>query len=221
VLEDPRWNLRLRPDDVVVVHLPEQASVVGEITIPGPLTLPPTGSIPVREAVMRGGGVTEKALLAGATILRGWGGRVEQVDLNAVLYGGARAPKPLGPGDTLSIPAGKPTSVYVFGMVENPGQQRFAGRVSITAAVSHAQPKQFGALLDEAKLVRGWPHRPEVVAIDLDKLLLEHDATLDVELRDGDVVYIPESTVSDVLDFLDRALSPFAGVIQASSTSVR
>ncbi|RMG08533.1 MAG: polysaccharide export protein, partial [Planctomycetota bacterium] len=210
-LRDPRWNLRLRADDVVLVHLPEQATVSGEVVRPGAVDLPPGGTLPVAEAIARSGGVTDKADLRRVRVLRDWGRRVEVVDLNPVLFAGAAPPAPLRPGDGLTVPAGKPTGVYVFGMVETPGLQRFSGRVSLAAAVAQASPKQFGALLEEAKVVRGWPEDPEVIAVDLERLLLDHDQRLDIELRDGDVVYIPETTLSDVLDVLARVLGPLSG----------
>ena len=213
-LRDPRWNVALKKNDVVIIHLPEQVTVAGEVSRPGNVTLPPSGTVEVIDALASAGGVTEKADLASARIVRAWGARTESVNLNDLLAGvaGSKAPAPLGPGDTLTVPAGRPTRVFVFGMVEKPGIHRFSGRVSLAAAVSVASPKQFGALLDEARLVRGWPKTPEVIEIDLDELLLAHNASLDRELFDGDVVYIPESIVSDVLNLLEQTLQPFANI---------
>src|SRR5690606_31401636 len=114
------------------------------------------------------------------TISRRWGARTEVLDLNPAVFGelGFTAsdrlePEPLRAGDTIHVPAGKPVRVFVFGMVENPGLQRHSGRVSLAAAVAQAQPKQFGAVLDEAKLVRRWPQAPEVTDVDLEALLFE------------------------------------------------
>ncbi len=209
-LADSRWNVRLRPDDVVVVHTEDPASVAGEVKRPGAVPFPAQGGIPIPHAIALAGGITEDADLQNGRIVRA-DGRAEDVNLNPVLFGGGgEIPAPLGPGDSLSIPASKLTRVYVFGMVQRPGQIKQAGPMSLLQAVAVASPTQFGAVFSDAKLVRGWPDKPEVVPVDLDALLFKHDAAWNVELRDGDVVYIPETAASDVLDFLGRALSPIA-----------
>ena len=212
---DPRWNLPLQPDDVVVVHLPEQVSVVGEVSRPGPITLPAVGSITLVHALSLAGGFSETADMEHARLVRA-DGRASWVDLNPILYGGGEEPAPLRVGDTLTIPAGKATAVYVFGMVDSPGMQRYAGRVSLAQAVAHANPKQFGAVLTDAKLVRGWPAEPEVITLNLEALLFDRDAAQDVELMNGDVVYVPESLASDVLDAVTRAMSPLSGPINTA-----
>lgn len=215
---DPRWNIKLKPNDVVVIHLPDQISVTGEVAKPGAIPLPLSGVLPVTDAITSAGGFTDKADVVRVRITRAWGSRIEQVNLNKVLFQQNKAPAPLRAGDTLSIPAGKSIRVFVFGMVENPGLQRYSGRVSLLQAVSQASPKQFGALLDQAKLIRGWPSAPEVVGLNLENLLAKHDATLNLELHDRDVVYIPESTASDALDVLARVLGPISGPASAAGS---
>ncbi|MCI0340652.1 MAG: SLBB domain-containing protein [Planctomycetales bacterium] len=222
-LSDSRWNVRVKPDDVVVVHTEDPASVAGEVKRPGAVPFPAQGGIPLPHAIALAGGITDDADLQNARIVRA-DGRAEDVNLNPVLFGGGgggETPAPLGPGDSLSIPASKQTRVYVFGMVQRPGQIKQAGPISLLQAVAQASPTQFGAVFNDAKLVRGWPERPEVVPVDLDALLFKQDVAWNVELRDGDVVYIPETATSDVLDFLGRALSPISsaatGAGQAST----
>ena len=128
------------------------------------------------------------------------------------------------PGDWMFVPASPDISVYVLGMVTRPGQVHRLGSITVSQALSLANHERFGALLSEAKLIRGYPKDPKVVALNLDRLLEKGDVTQDVPMQHGDVLFIPESTTSNVLDFLDRLLRPIArsstlavGVIDASS----
>jgi protein involved in polysaccharide export with SLBB domain len=212
-LQDPRWNVRLQPDDIVVVHGDDGVLVSGEVRKPGLIQLPASGQLPLTHVLAQAGGVTDDADLEHARISRA-SGATEDVDLNPILFGDGLVPM-LNSGDALSIPTSRQTRVWIFGMVERPGLYRQAGTVRVLQAVAHANPKQFGSVLADAKLVHGWPERPEVVALNLKQLLMEGDTRWNLELKDGDVVYVPESATSSVLEFLQRALSPWSAAISA------
>jgi polysaccharide export outer membrane protein len=76
-----------------------------------------------------------------------------------------------------------------------------------------AVPERFGAVLSECKVVRGYPKEPEVIQVDVDALM-GGDTAQDITMRDGDVLFVPESWGSDVLDTVNRILAPLAGAVQ-------
>ena len=97
-------------------------------------------------------------------------------------------------------------------MVEKPGQHRVSAPVTVSRVIARAVPLKFGAVLSECRVVRGWPEEPEVVMVDADALM-NGDTSQDIVLNEGDVVFIPESFGSDVLDTLGRALGPISGTV--------
>jgi hypothetical protein len=54
--------------------------------------------------------------------------------------------------------------------------------------------------------------RPEVIACDLDKILNKGDMSQNVNLRNGDMLYVPKNAIGRVSDFL-REIAPILGFI--------
>jgi protein involved in polysaccharide export with SLBB domain len=210
-------NIPLRPDDIVY-GLPQPPFVLrGQFQQPGPAPIPPEyGSIPLEKAVVLAGGVKSDGDLAKAQIARA-NGQVENINLGRYLAGKRTEEIHLFPGDELFVPPTQDVGVYVFGMVLNPGLHRRAGGITLSQAIAISGHAQFGAETDNIKVVRGYPDKPEVYTVDFDALRAG-DASEDVALKDGDVVYVPETAVSNVLDTIAHVLGPFTG---STSTAVQ
>lgn len=92
--------------------------------------------------------------------------------------------------------------VYVFGEVNQPGVHPFSGsEISLLDVVAAAGIKAF-AKESSTKIVRGDPLKPEVISVDLEKLMQEGDLTQNVALANGDLVFVPRSFIGDVNAFL-------------------
>lgn len=88
--------------------------------------------------------------------------------------------------------------VYVLGRVEQPGVVELTGSGTLLQAIAAAgglPVREFRALLSKAAVVRG---RDEILWIDLIDLLQNGNVGLNVPLRNGDVVYIPDSEDASV-----------------------
>lgn len=207
-------NVNLRPDDIVMGLQQPPFNLRGQLNQNGVAAIPERGFVTLEEAIVLGGGVKIDADVEQARILRS-NGQVERVNLNAYLTGKRRDEIRLFSGDELYVPASKSVGVYVFGMVPNPGLHRRPDRISLSQALAIAGHAQFGAKIHDIKLVRGYPAKPEVLTVDFERLAAG-DAAEDLALQDGDVVYVPETTLSDVLDTVTRVLGPFSGSLSTA-----
>lgn len=205
----PALNIRLKPDDIVILGSPDPVMVIGEVRKPDRFSVGERGGITLRELLARAQGITEAADLPGSKIIRRDGSE-EEIDLNTYLFrGGLEEEVVLKGGDTLYIPQGGQIGVFVLGMVIRPGYFRQPKGITVLQALALADDPQFGAKLSHSKLVRGYSSgQPEVVTVNVDRLVHKGDMTQNLAMQDGDVLFIPETATSDVLDFVSRMLSP-------------
>ena len=98
------------------------------------------------------------------------------------------------PGDTLFVP--RSGVVYAVGSVVKPGGFMLNDRESVSAlqVVSLAEGLVKTAGVDKAKIVRALPgtEKHEEVMVDLKQIMAGKSS--DIQLRAGDILYVPEST---------------------------
>lgn len=204
-------NMDLQSGDVVVV--PGRETVIGihgAAQKPGRYRFDRERRVTVRDLLMEGSMWTTKANLEKAFVLRA-DGTIVPVDINALWFRAAAAEDlVVQNGDALVIPEVPEVGVYILGKVAKPGLHQITGNANMLQALALARPDQMGARLYDARLVRGWPERPRVYAINL-RALMEGDLTQNITVRHGDVIYIPETAVSYTLEFWNRLLQPLGG----------
>ena len=214
-LQETSLNIRVRSNDILLALDQDPFRVKGSVGFPGDYAIPPSGRLGLQDAIALAGGLKVPVDMESVRILRR-DGRAQTVDLNRYLFGGkSQEPVAIHPGDTVWVPAARETTVYVFGMVQAPGLLKVTAPVTVSRVIALARPAQFGALLSACKLVRGYPQKPEVVGVDVEKLM-RGDQGQDVVMRNGDVLYVPESLGSDVLDTLGRIVGPLTGTVAPS-----
>ncbi|MBI2061821.1 MAG: SLBB domain-containing protein [Nitrospirae bacterium] len=217
-----KYNLSVQPDDILIVGSPGPVRVHGAVAKPAVFPVGSRGWLSVREVVTQAGGLTIGASLSEATVVRKTGEEL-RVDLNTELFLPGAAPSArLEPGDTLYIPHSQEVGVYVLGMVTRPGLYRQPGRITAMQALALADQAKFGAVLSSTKVVRHYGSADQqVIALNLDRVVSKGDLRQDLELNNGDVLFVPESTTSDALDFLGRLLTPLsAGAGVASQVRI-
>ena len=193
---DPAVNVELRPGDVVFV--PEvrwQVAVLGEVKRPGAVAYRP--GMTVADVLAEAGGATEQADLARASINRlegDGGGRQIPVDLSALAEGAALSGTPavsveVRPGDIVVVPRAE-REVVVLGAVQRPGSYplRPGGRLlDALAAAGGVVTERAG---DELTVRRQGEAQP--LRVSVRELVERADPAANVELRPGDVVFVPE-----------------------------
>jgi polysaccharide export outer membrane protein len=126
---------------------------------------------------------------------------------NAILRGETGQDVVLDSGDVVYIPliTKEDNRVYIFGEVDKPGVYAFSGsEMRLLDVVSQAGGVTVFAHEDSTKIVRGDPTRPEVLSADLKKLMEKGDQTQNVALANGDLVFVPRSSIGDVNLFVQR-----------------
>jgi polysaccharide export outer membrane protein len=191
-----------------------KASVVGAIAKPGGYPL--REGMRVLDLIFAAGGVSE---LAGGTATLIRGGSPEDGEVSA--EGARRAPREeipvdlvallsgsdfsrnliLAPGDVLVIGAnGRAVSaappvgrVRIVGEVERPGSYPLADAATVLDALLAAGGLSEYAAGNRARLVRGEGAARVETRIRLSDVLEGREGTENIELRDGDMIVVPES----------------------------
>lgn len=105
----------------------------------------------------------------------------------------------------------KSQRVYVLGEVTKPGVFSLEAPMSVLEAVSHSGGFTIDAKEENVIVIRGSRAKAQLVKLDLEKVLEEGDITQDIQLRGGDVVYVPSTIIADVSRFavyLKNILAP-------------
>lgn len=202
-------NLRLQHGDILLMLESLPIRVTGAVREPGAFPLPLPGRIDLRTAVFMAGGIGENADLAQASVLRS-NGELLQIDLNRYLFDRPAEPVILEGGDSIHIPESRNLGIFVFGMVNRGGQVQLPYGSRLSHAIALADPRQFGAKLSQVIVIRHWQNNPtpQIWHVDAEQLLYDPDPALDLALEPGDVVYIPETLTSDIVDVASRILAP-------------
>lgn len=229
--QDVRQNIDLRAGDNIFVPQKQDVAVVagggpqtkevmilGEVNKPGAYSFPADRPVTVKEVLLTAGGTTAGAALQNAKVVRS--DKIQEpVDLNKLLFNADMSQDlPLFAGDVFYIPKRKEIRVYVLGLIAHPGI--YTGQpntLDLLQVLSLAVPDKFGAVLSNVKIVRGWPNNPKVLNANVDALLYRGRIEENIPLQEGDVVYVPESFLSNTLDVVGRLLGPLAGTVNFAS----
>ena len=87
------------------------------------------------------------------------------------------------------------SEVYVLGEVGSPGLFPFSGKMTVLAAVTQAGNPTPRAAIQQVRITRSDPDDPEkakIITVDLDSVIHKGEAENDIDLRPGDIVYVPD-----------------------------
>lgn len=162
-------------------------SVLGEVNKPGLYSL--TERVDVLKAISAAGGLTDKAGLKNATIIREEQ-EIISVDLEKLLIQNDLTQNYLlNSGDSLYIPkAFTITNISVAGEVNSPGFYSLEGKVDVLKAMSAS-----GGLTQKADFKNAIITKlnNEIIQVNLEKLLIQKDLTQNYPLETGDSLFIP------------------------------
>ncbi len=125
--------------------------------------------------------------------------------------------------------------VYVLGEVAKPGVFTMVTPMNIFEAISQAGGFTLDAKNESVMVIRGDRTKPQLLQLDLASVLSKGNISQDIQIRGGDIVYIPPTYIADVSRFsvyLKNILSPIlmveqgvilgnqiAGIIEGTSNS--
>lgn len=208
-----------RIDVVVKEYNSKKISLFGAINrlatgISGPGIYPVTGKLTMLDLILIAGGHSEQADLTKVELTRK--GKIYILNLYSALFQGEAAQNIIiEAGDKIVIPdlpqyleSKLPERrVFILGEVRSPGLYRFKKDITVIEAISMASGITIHAVEEDTKILRGDEKKRVVLASNIRKFLRESDVSQNIEIEDGDVIFVPKSKISDVSDFFTK-LSP-------------
>ena len=227
---DPAVNVVLRGGETLVVpeDLVNLVNIIGEVARPGRYRL--KGELRVLDALLLAGGLTERASVSQARLVRGVQ-EIHPLQLDSLLLRQEMSHNiALLPGDTLFIPEETNNKIYVLGDVSSPGVFLLKGEVTLLQAIAMAGgPVQRGMATaktahivrrndDRGRIVAGaarvepLPNGGTLITVDLQAMLRGGNPASDMAVQPGDVVVVPQSGLSGfqiILSILSGILGAF------------
>jgi polysaccharide biosynthesis/export protein len=94
--------------------------------------------------------------------------------------------------------------VYVDGEVGEPQMVNIAGNLSAMQAIASAGGFKSSARKSEVLVIRrSGADKPSVIPVDLEAAIRGTDTSQDIQLQPYDVVFVPQSKIGEVNDFID------------------
>lgn len=150
-------------------------------------------------------GFDNNAALRGARLTRNR--TVLPVDIYELLVNGDQRQNVwLHPGDAIFLPDKSTQQVFVFGSVTKSGPIPMVnGELSLAQAISSSEPRPSGYDYKRIRIIRSLsPTRGELVVVDFDKIMRGEAPPF--MLANGDIVYVPRSSLGDWNDAISEIL---------------
>lgn len=204
ILVSPKISIRL-----MVMHRPK-VYVLGKVNRPGIVEFKEGDT--VMEAIAQAGSYREDALLTRATLTKRDSSIPPiEIDLKALfLDGDLSQNRKLEDGDTIHIPEDTVNKYYVLGEVMRPSMYVLRDNTTVLSAVLTAGGPTPRGRMKHTMLIRGSAENPEKIPVNIAKLVDTGDVSEDIELKPGDVVYVPETSSPDwskISSFLNALIS--------------
>ena len=195
-----------RPDVTVIVRefAPKQVYVFGAVKSMQAVSLPPDGRLMLMQAMAMVGGFQDDADTKAVRLIRRNGPedaakRVICINVDAITEENrAELDIRLEPGDTIIV--AKRDGVFVLGQVKSPGAYALGrGKWTLTKAIAKAGGfTQYARstrvrVISEPEGPEAKAAKPSVLSVDVRHIMNTGDLAKDVELRPGDIVFVPES----------------------------
>ena len=135
-------------------------------------------------------------------------GKKYTLNLYGALFGGDMSSNViLDDGDMITVPE-EPTfarRVYVFGQVYSPAVLSLTDASDLLMAISLTGGYTPLAVQTDIKIVREYKERqgkPLVLSVNLNDILKRGDMSQNIDLQDGDLVYVPRMVIGDINEFI-------------------
>jgi polysaccharide export outer membrane protein len=103
---------------------------------------------------------------------------------------------------------------YVLGQVDRPGPKDYTGRDTVLDAVAQAGliPRSWEERTQVIRPSTQKGVKPKIFEINVDRMIAHGDASKNVLLQEGDIVFVPPTILGALGLMLEEALSPFKQV---------
>jgi polysaccharide export outer membrane protein len=174
----------------------QQVAVIGAVEKPGTYEL--VGRMSLLQVISQAGGFKENASNEIFVLREGRSGNTAAIAIDLkdlLLNGNQKLNIPLMPSDIINVPVDQIIKVFVFGEVRNPGalQVKMSEKITLLQAIAQAGGPTDGASKSGVVVKRKDAKTGKEIKLKVNlKEIIKGDKP-DIVLREGDVVYVPES----------------------------
>ena len=107
---------------------------------------------------------------------------------------------------------------YVMGEVESPGPRVYTGRDTVLFALTAANPTVL-AWKERIQIIRPSGDKnvkPKIFEVNFDKMIAHGDASKDVLLQEGDVIYVPPTILAALGEKIEELVRPIGRVFSTA-----
>jgi len=126
-------------------------------------------------------------------------GKIFTYDLNELINDPQKSDKVVvSGGDTVYVPPLAINKVYVLGEVSEPKVITLKGKMTLVDAITEAGGYTRDAVTKSIVVIRGELGSQQGIRVNLKRILKEGDVGQNIELKPGDIVYVPKSFIVDL-----------------------
>jgi polysaccharide export outer membrane protein len=214
-----RLSAFLRSPEVTVIAAEfgkPKIYVGGEVKTPGVFYLEPRENT-LMDVVYRAGLPTDRADVRNAVLVRG--GRIIDVDFNGLLKGDLSGNVAVRDNDLVYVPEAAERYIYVLGEVRTSRAVETNIPLSFVNVLAQAGGVQESfAKVKEIAVLRGGLKEPKVAIINY-RRLIEGDFSQNIQIRPGDIVFIPTTALGKYTRVIDQILRTFSLLFQGRLVS--
>jgi len=130
-------------------------------------------------------------------------GQISIYDMNELLANPQKSEQiVLSAGDTVYVPPLEMSKVFVLGQVKAPKVINIKGKLTLVEAITEAGGCTEDAVTRSIIIVRGELGSQQGIRINLRRIIKKGDIGQNVELKPGDIVYVPKTFIADIERFL-------------------
>lgn len=212
-MRDPRIEVVVKEYKSKSALLFGQINSLQQTANSGPGKYPLLGKTRVLDLIVAAGGAisgkdTGNADLRKVELVRQ--GKKYSLNLyNAMFRGDVSDNIVLDNGDIVTVPE-MPTfaeRIYVFGQVTQQGILRLRDSQDLLTAIAISGGTTPVAIKTDIKIIREYKERqgkPLILSANLDQILYQGDLAQNIQLKDGDVIYVPRKVIGDINEFIDN-----------------
>ena len=228
-MRDPRIEVVVKEFKSKSALLFGQINSLQQTANSGPGKYPLLGKTRVLDLIVAAGGAisgrdTGNADLRRVELVRQ--GKKYSLNLyNAMFRGDVTDNVVIDNGDIVTVPE-MPTfaeRIYVFGQVRSQGILRLRDSQDLLTAIAISGGTTPVAIKTDIKIIREYKERqgkPLILSANLDQILYQGDLAQNIQLKDGDVIYVPRKTIGDINEFIAN-ISPTLDFINDRPTQFR
>lgn len=136
-------------------------------------------------------------------------GKIHTYDLNNLINNPQKSNEVLvSGGDTVYVPPLEINKVYILGEVRAPKVINVKGKLSLVEAITEAGGYTDNAVTSSILVIRGELGSQKGIRLNLSRILKKGDIAQNIDLKPGDIVYVPRTFIASVEQFLRIAAAP-------------